>query len=852
VSLNAQEPRGPDSTVQPQHDRGGKHSLDGAWSEEERLREMMLRHELNRKETARFHPLGEGGVGADVIVTDVNDVSVIQDDGTLARVQNPFDLGGRAVQFTPSGNVYAVASNTATFDTNFGTKLDLTAAPAVNPSSTASPGDDAYIVQDLGFNFSFYGITFTSVAVGSNGFLTFRAAGATDADFNADATDSGESLTDLQTRSPRIAPYWHDLDASANATAGANGIYIRRDQDLVVVTWNNIRDFPNVASRDTGVHRFQVALHRDGRIVMTYDFAQLTSMALTGISPGNSAQTPSVIKFASPPSDNFGNAIGEFFVTTSTVELVGIVKAFYTAHPNRDVYDFVYFLTDFNFDLGGGAFAFYQGLFNDVSGINLGQFNSATKATIGSQRIQGLLNLNNLVTAFPATPAERMVNIGGVDSSMSLWAQEQGHRWLARALYTGADPNLMLGRGNSHWSYFFSIESSYSDAAARRSSSMEGSVWRDNGNGTFTTVNLIDGFSPLDQYLMGFRAANEVPEMFAVANPTGTTLTRSSNPRPNITVSGTRQAVTMDQILLANGARVPDSASSPKQFRAAIVLFVRRGTQPAPSTLTKLTQFRLAWESYFSQATDFRATIETGLADQTVPRVISVTSAASFRQTLAPGMIAALFGRGLTAGGTAAATAVPLPTTLAGTQVLVNGVPAGLFFVSPDQINFLIPISTSATTDNSFARNVPSGAAFVEIVSNGQLIRAGVFQIAPSVPAFFTLNQSGSGAAAAVDAFTGAREPFNATRSGGEPNIISFFGTGLGADATDVDGNVNASVQVKIDGNPAVVQYAGRAPGFSGLNQLNVVLTAGISPGNHTVTVSRNGVESRSVTIATR
>ncbi len=65
-------------------------------------------------------------------------------------------------------------------------------------------------------------------------------------------------------------------------------------------------------------------------------------------------------------------------------------------------------------------------------------------------------------------------------------------------------------------------------------------------------------------------------------------------------------------------------------------------------------------------------------------------------------------------------------------------------------------------------------------------------------------------------------------------------------------GNVAASVQVTIDGQPATTLYAGRAPGFVGLNQLNVVLPAGISSGTHTVIVSRNGVASNTVTIAVR
>jgi uncharacterized protein (TIGR03437 family) len=57
-------------------------------------------------------------------------------------------------------------------------------------------------------------------------------------------------------------------------------------------------------------------------------------------------------------------------------------------------------------------------------------------------------------------------------------------------------------------------------------------------------------------------------------------------------------------------------------------------------------------------------------------------------------------------------------------------------------------------------------------------------------------------------------------------------------------------VQATIDGNPVVVQYAGRAPGFTGLNQLNLVLPVGISSGAHNAQITRNGVASNVVTIA--
>jgi uncharacterized protein (TIGR03437 family) len=69
---------------------------------------------------------------------------------------------------------------------------------------------------------------------------------------------------------------------------------------------------------------------------------------------------------------------------------------------------------------------------------------------------------------------------------------------------------------------------------------------------------------------------------------------------------------------------------------------------------------------------------------------------------------------------------------------------------------------------------------------------------------------------------------------------------------TDADGNANASVEARIDGQVVTVQYAGRAPGFVGLNQINVHLPTGIASGTHTLTLSRNGALSNAVTIAVK
>ena len=189
------------------------------------------------------------------------------------------------------------------------------------------------------------------------------------------------------------------------------------------------------------------------------------------------------------------------------------------------------------------------------------------------------------------------------------------------------------------------------------------------------------------------------------------------------------------------------------------------------------------------------------------------------------------------------AIALPLPTSLAGVTVKVKdsaGVErlSPLFFVSPQQINYQIPDGTVG------------GQAIVTVTASDGRAHGGLVQIDSTAPAIFTTNQQGTGAAAALDALTYAAAPFNASQSNGQPNILAIFGTGLGADATDVDGNVNASVEARIDGLAVTVEYAGRAPGFVGLNQFNIVLPVGISSGTHTLTVSRNGAAGNPVTIA--
>ncbi len=184
-------------------------------------REAWLWHALNQQQLTQSHSLGATALTKEIPNQDINDIAVIQADNRLVVDPKIFDLNARTVQFTPSGAGYTISSSAAAFDNNLGTKLDLTTGAAVNPKAGAEPGDDAYLSQDLGFSFSFFGNSFSTVAISSNGNLAFRPAGIPQQDFNLAAVSSIASLAEFQGGLPRIAPYWHDLDARASVTQGA-------------------------------------------------------------------------------------------------------------------------------------------------------------------------------------------------------------------------------------------------------------------------------------------------------------------------------------------------------------------------------------------------------------------------------------------------------------------------------------------------------------------------------------------------------------------------------------------------------------------------------------------------------
>jgi uncharacterized protein (TIGR03437 family) len=237
---------------------------------------------------------------------------------------------------------------------------------------------------------------------------------------------------------------------------------------------------------------------------------------------------------------------------------------------------------------------------------------------------------------------------------------------------------------------------------------------------------------------------------------------------------------------------------------------------------------------------------------------VTTVSAASFvglPSSVAKNSIVAAFGTQL-ATGTQIASSQPLPTTLLTTNVTVNGTPAPLFFVSPTQVNYLIP---PATADGD------AQVVITSIAANGdQIISRGQVKIAAMAPSIFTANSSGVGVPAALSGRVNASNQFvydpkppfepNPSQPGqyqpapvdvgttNQPAFLILYCTGL---ANAPAGSVKAVIGGM---EKPVTPFA--APGFTGLDQINLQIPVELKGrGIVELTIVANGVSSNPVSV---
>ena len=122
--------------------------------------------------------------------------------------------------------------------------------------------DDDYSLEILPFNFTFYNESFSTVYVGSNGYLSFTSP-PTDW-INVPIPSADPDHTYL------IAPFWDDLCPSYGG--GGGNIYVQSFGSYWVAEWFNIEHYSEIL-----VGSFEVILYESGEIVFNYDYLDYTS-----------------------------------------------------------------------------------------------------------------------------------------------------------------------------------------------------------------------------------------------------------------------------------------------------------------------------------------------------------------------------------------------------------------------------------------------------------------------------------------------------------------------------------------------------------------------------------------------
>jgi hypothetical protein len=189
-------------------------------------------------------------------------------------------------------------------------------------------------------------------------------------------------------------------------------------------------------------------------------------------------------------------------------------------------------------------------------------------------------------------------------------AHEMGHRWSAFVSAKVGNETVQLGP--THWARGLQAPVAFPYQRPTEASAMGGGVWQDNLDGTFTQLDddyyvPATGWSYLDLYLMGLISAAEVPDFFLLKNlvPAGA----DANGHPKFKAE--RVKVSIDDVIAAEGARVPAVEKSQRQFNTGMVVMVVNGAKPSRELIERSNGIRKQWIEYWSITSGRRSSMTT-------------------------------------------------------------------------------------------------------------------------------------------------------------------------------------------------------------------------------------------------
>jgi uncharacterized protein (TIGR03437 family) len=389
-------------------------------------------------------------------------------------------------------------------------------------------------------------------------------------------------------------------------------------------------------------------------------------------------------------------------------------------------------------------------------------------------------------------------------------------------------------------------------------------------NGTFTTA---DNGAPATKVLgqPDFTSSRSGTSDTAMSSPHH--LSSDTDARPYVTDSGNNRVLIFDQILNlpatgahasftlpANGVQgvfvnsntgevwVTDTSGAVRKYpRYDVLIFNSTPTAVIPSNSPiAVTQDQfgdLIVAEAFNRVTFY------------YPALTALNAAvlSQSNKPLAPNTIASIFPGGIlfgkdTADAFSQPNPLPLPKTLADVQVTVNGTAAPLYFVSPGQINFVVPWNAPVT-----------GTADVQVlkVSTGQLLAASAVPMNTVSPGIFVGASAGTGAklAAVINQDGSVNDATHPVKRG---DYISIYATGQGLVASPpADGDIprnglvgsqgslrvfigsdytdqiplQGSEQRNLNGDVNFISFSGLSPSFPGMWQVNVRIPQATAPG---------------------
>lgn len=444
----------------------------------------------------------------------------------------------------------------------------------------------------------------------------------------------------------------------------------------------------------------------------TYHF-KVTSRNADSLSSSSGDNTFVTLIFRATTIGDFGNVTvmevnGNYDARTSDGSINAlprqeIAKEFLRSHP--DQYDFMVIISNFDFAMPqAGAKAFYLEVKNDVQGT--GKQLVDNSAFFGSSgRLQGMIDMGNMVT-LGLSPFDQT----RFEQTIDTLAHEQMHRWGAEVRFRDTGGNIsfaLLGKDSTHWSYLLDSDGSL----------MYGNDWKDNGDGTFTSVSASKYYSPLDLYLMGFYDKTQVPRMLLIENssidPTGL-------PAIGATVSGTPRQIIIDDIIAAEGERIPNASSSQKAFKTAFIFITTPGTFTG-NEIQGMENIRNAYAGRFAELTYGKGSI----ADVPPSLSIMITSPSAGATISSPDVM--LKGTIINSTGNETGVTVNgMVATVYGNQFIANHVPltegANTITITATDTTgntATASINVNAVTTGNYIRsssNIESGIAPLEVV----------------------------------------------------------------------------------------------------------------------------------------